>query len=72
MLIRHPPMEEIIERDQVINEINVALSKQMLINGELVPLLTLALLEAGHTIYNCVLVFCRPVIYTNSNIKVIN
>lgn len=45
-------MEEIIERDQVINEMNVALSKQMVINGELVPLLTLALLEAGHTIYS--------------------
>lgn len=44
MLIRHPTMEEIKERDQVINEMNVALSKQMVINGRPVLVLTLALL----------------------------
>jgi hypothetical protein len=33
MLIRHPPRKEIIERDQVINEMNVVLSRQMVING---------------------------------------
>lgn len=44
MLIRHPPMEEIIERDPVINEMNVVLSKQMVINGRPVLVLTLALL----------------------------
>lgn len=44
MLIRHPPMEEIIERDQVINEMNVALSKQMVINRRPVLMLTPALL----------------------------
>lgn len=47
MLIRHPPMKEIIERDQVINEVDVALWKQMVINGGLALWLTLALLEAA-------------------------
>lgn len=45
MLIRPLPMKEIIERDRVINEISVALSKQIMINERSLPLLlTLALL----------------------------
>lgn len=45
MLIRHSPMKEIIKRDQVINEMSVALSKQIMINERpLLLLLTLALL----------------------------
>lgn len=72
MLIKHPFMEETIERDQVINEMNVALSKQMVINGRPVLCLHWHLCKLVSTIHNCVLVFCSPVIYTNGNIKVIN
>lgn len=72
MLIRHPPMKERIERDQVVNEISVALSKA---NGDKWKASAAAYtgtLQTGQTIYNCVSVFCRPVIYTNGNAKMIN
>lgn len=68
MLIRHGPMKEIIERDRMINAMNVALSEQMVMNGRL--LLTLALLETGQTIYNCFLAL-QDSHYTNGNTKVI-
>lgn len=47
MLIRCPPMKEIIERDQVINEMDVVLSTQMVMNARLGLQLSLALLSTG-------------------------